>query len=125
MKTAALLLLLVIGCHYGYGLIASTYADPIAAGKALFYIARGVEGTVLFAIVAAGARHPAVFAVCLLGMYEESQTAICRAALPIASRPAAMPFDGLCGASSSWLGLGLAIFMAAWMADHLKKGRRP
>ena len=100
MKLAVFLLLLVAATHYGYDVLAMSYADPVQAGKAWFYILRGVEGAALFGIVAAMAKRPAVFIVCLFGMVEESQTAICRASLPIAEQPAVAAFSGLCG--SSW-----------------------
>lgn len=123
MKLAAFLLLLVVGCHYGYDVLAMSYADPAQAGKAWFYILRGVEGAALFGVIAALARHPIVFLVCLFGMVEESQTAICRAARPIAEAPAVEAFTGLCGSPWSLAWMFAVVALAAWIMDKFREGR--
>lgn len=124
MRLAAVLLLLVVLCHYTDSHLAQGYANPDAAARAIFYMLRGVEGAALFVIVAGLARNRWVFAVCLFGMFEESQTTICRAAKPIAERPAVELFKGLCG--EPWYGVGLfvAIVLAMHMADRLREGQK-
>lgn len=123
MKLASALLLLVGVCHFGYDQMARAYADQAAAARALFYILRGIEGVCLFGAVAVLARNRWVFAVCSFGMFEEGETAICRAAKPIAERPAVELFQGLCG--EPWYGVGLfvALVLAACLADALREGR--
>jgi hypothetical protein len=123
MRLAAALLLLVACCHYGDSLLAQGYDNPEAAARAIFYILRGIEGVVLFAVIAAITRNRYAFAVCLFGMFEEGQTAICRAAKPIAERPAVELFKGLCGEPWYGVGLLLAALIAASMADKLREGR--
>ena len=123
MRLAAFLLLLVAGCHYGYDVLALNYADPVQAGKAWFYILRGIEGAALFGIIAALDRHPLVFVVCLFGMVEESQTAICRVARPIAEAPAVEAFTGLCGSPWFLAWLFAAAALAAWIIDKLREAR--
>jgi hypothetical protein len=122
VRLAVLLLVLVVACHFGGDLIAAGYDQPQAASKALFYILRGIEGTALFAVIASLARHRWVTAACLFGMFEESQTAICRAARPIAERPAVELFQGLCG--EPWYGVGLfvAALIAVSLLDRLREG---
>lgn len=121
MKLAIALLLIVVGCHFTYDHVAAGYADPAAASKALFYIFRGIEGVALFAVIALLARHRWVFVVCVFGMFEEGQTAICRAARPIAERPAVELFQGLCGQPWYGVGLLLAVFIATTLADKLRE----
>jgi len=120
MKLAIALLLLVVGCHYTDGHLAQGFSNHDAAARAIYYMLRGIEGTALFAVVAILARNRWVFLVCLFGMFEESQTTICRAAKPIAERPAVELFKGLCG--EPWYGAGLfiALLLATCMADKLK-----
>ena len=97
MKLAIALLALLVCCHFGGDHLAKGYADPVAASKALFYILRGIEGVALFAVISILARNRWVFSVCCFGMLEEGETAICRAAKPIAERPAVELSHGLCG----------------------------
>lgn len=122
MKLAGALLLLVVMTHYAADHLGQAYADPGAASRAWFYILRGVEGVALFAVIACLARNRWVTAVCLFGLFEESQTAVCRAARPIAERPAVELFQGLCG--GPWYGVGLlvAALIAASLLDKLREG---
>ncbi len=121
MKLALSLLLLIAACHYSYEWLALLYADHRAAGRAIFYIARGIEGTALFVVIAHLARNRWVSLVCLFGLFEESQTAICRAAKPIAERPAVELFQGLCG--EPWYGAGIFIAGAIALAMYYELGR--
>ena len=49
----ALALLLLIGAvHYAVEPLASQYADPARASRALFYVAQGIKGICLFGLIA-------------------------------------------------------------------------
>ena len=124
MKLAAALLCLVGVVHFGYDLIAQTYPDPAAAAKAWFYMARGVEGVALFAIVAGLTRNRGVIAVCLLGMWEEGLTTACRASKPVGGVLGYEPFSGLCGPEWYRLGLGLLGLIALALAYETGRERR-
>ena len=108
----ALLLLAVAVTHYAYAPLSTIYPDPKAAAKALFYILRGLEGALLFAVVAA--LHPTrlVVLVCGWGAVEELQTSACRAALPIGKVEPASLFAGLCGPSAYILGAVIVAVLA-------------
>jgi hypothetical protein len=124
VKLAVLLLAIIVGAHYSADHFAQGYGDPAAASRALFYILRGLEGSALFVVIAILARHRWVSVVCLFGLFEESQTAICRAARPIGERPAVELFKGLCG--DPWYGVGLivAVFIASTLLDKLREGQK-
>lgn len=66
-----ILLAAVLITHYGYYL-----AQPDNV-EAVFYVLRGIEGAVLFAIIATYMREMFAVAACWLGVFEESQTAVC------------------------------------------------
>lgn len=115
-------MLVVAANHYGTEPLASFYADPIKAHKALFYIAQGLKGVVLWAVVwwllakfkkltACGAT------VCMWGILEDGQVAVCRMALGIESYPIASPGKGLCslvtGHPTFLFGVIVAILVAA------------
>lgn len=120
MRLAALLLVLVAATHYGYAPIAALFEDQDQAARALFYVFRGLEGAALYAVIAFLVRHPAVWAVCLWGAIEESQTAVCRLSSGIANEVRVDLFDGLCG--PGWYGLGVCI--AAGLAASVVQGAR-
>lgn len=124
MKLAVALLLAVGVVHFGYDWIAKAYPDQGAAAKAWFYMLRGVEGVVLFAIVAALSRHRGVIAICLLGMWEEGLTTACRASKPIGGVLGYEPFAGLCGREWYWLGLGLLGLIALGLAYETGRNKR-
>jgi hypothetical protein len=122
-------LVVVVATHYGYDPLASFYSDPSLsadentnrigqAARDWFYVLRGFEGTVLFALVGLLARRPLVWAVCLWGALEEAQTAVCGLAYPL-RMPAYEPFKGLCG--TYWIGLCVALWFAAWWLDRGSK----
>lgn len=95
------LLLLVAIVHLGYEPLAAwAYPHaPVAAGKAFFYILRGVEGAVLWLAVLALAsdRRPTLVVACAWGAVESAQSAACRLALPIGgSSPVAPSWGGMC-----------------------------
>lgn len=115
-RLAVVLLVLVAGTHYGHAPLAALFDDPDAASRALFYAFRGVEGTALFALVGLLSRHPAVWAVCLWGVFEESQTAICRIGAGIGSDAGVDLFAGLCGPDWYWGGVVIAALFAMWFA---------
>lgn len=122
-KLAVPLLLLVAATHFGYELLALGYEQRAAAAKAWFYVLRGVEGFFLFAIVASLIRSRAVVVICLLGMSEESLTAVCRVSRPIGEAPGYAPFVGLCGDGWYFAGLIALGIVALAIAYDLGRGR--
>lgn len=119
MRLAAILMLLVAGTHYGYDPIAAAfYKDQTAAARALFYAFRGIEGAALFLVVGLLARRPLVLAVCLWGVLEEGQTAVCRLARGIENVPVHEAFQGLCGSPMYGLGLMIAACLAIYWLDR-------
>jgi hypothetical protein len=121
VKLAVLLLALILGTHYGPDWIGATYVQQEAATKAWFYMARGVAGVVLFALVAIAWRHRAVTALCLIGMYEEGLTTACRASKPIGGVLGFKPFSGLCG--DGWYLAGLVMLALAALGILYELGR--
>lgn len=107
-----LLLLLVVGTHYGYDLAASFYPSPAEAGRALFYIFRGIEGTMLYLIVWSltpfepRAARLAVSTMCAWGALESIQTSLCRIAIGVTNNVNSKPYSGLCD-----LVTGLPVYM--------------
>ena len=124
MKTAVLLLATVGIVHFGYDWIALSYPDQGAAAKAWYYMLRGLEGVILFALIARAFRHRGVIAVCLLGMFEEGLTTACRASKPIGGVLGYEPFSGLCGPEWYRLGLGLMGLVALGLAYEIGRKRR-
>lgn len=122
MRLAVFLLLLVVGCHYTDSHLAKLYEHPEAASKAIFYILRGIEGSLLFVVIASIVRSRFVLLVCLFGVFEESQTAICRAAKPIDTKPAVELFTGICG--EPLYGIGLVAAGVIALAIEYELGRR-
>jgi hypothetical protein len=124
VKTIAIPLLLVVGVtHFGYDWIAKLYEQQDAAARAWFYMLRGVEGAALFGVIATLARSAAVFAVCLLGMFEESLTTACRASKPIGESLGYAPFAGLCGREWYFAGLIALGLVALAIVYDLGRGR--
>jgi hypothetical protein len=121
MRLAMLLLALVAGCHYLYDPLSLLYEKQAAAAPAIFYILRGIEGAALFAIIATLRKSPMVLAVCAWGMYEESQTAICRLSRGIANQPAYGIFEGICGRGWYSIGLIVALALATLCLDRENK----
>lgn len=114
---AALLLLTVVVTHFGYDPLCSAVPSLAHAAKGLFYVLRGVEGVVLFAVIAY--LRPVLSWVCAFGAIEEGETAVCRlAAGPLDRPPVATAWSGLCGDASSvsWYMLGIvaAATLVTW-----------
>ena len=117
---AALLLLSVALCHYGYDPLAAYFGGTGYAARNLFYTLRGLEGAVLFFVVGALVKRPAVSIVCLWGLLEEGQTAACRVAKGIGQpNKAYETFTGLCGSSLYTLGLFALGLIALGIAYEL------
>lgn len=121
LALAVLLAGVIFVTHFGSDWAGTFYREAVAAGKAWFYMLRGMEGLVLFAIIAALKRHPAVTAVCLVGMFEEGMTTACRASKPIAEAPAVLPFSGLCG--DDWYRVGLTLLGLSALGILYELGR--
>lgn len=91
----AALLLLVACVHLGYQPIGDRYADPIAAGRAAYYVLRGAEGAALYAAVWwLSGRSVIVTIACAWGIAESAQAAACRLALGLGNPP--VPEAGCC-----------------------------
>lgn len=122
-RLAILLLLCVAATHFGYDLIALAYTEQAAAAKAWFYMLRGLEGVVLFGVIAALSKSIAVTLVCALGAWEEGLTVACRASKPIGDALGYAPFVGLCGRDWYWIGLAALGLVALGIAYDLGKDR--
>ena len=119
---SSLLLVLVLGTHYAPDVLADFYSDPPRAVRALFYVARGIEGAALFAIVwALAPRKPlgayiGVTLACCWGVIEEAQTAACRLSIGIENTASASRFSGLCDAATGLPIYALTMFGALALA---------
>lgn len=113
---AVALLFVVAVVHYGYEPIASLlYPDQAErAARAVFYVARGFEGAVLYGLLwACAPRRLPVMAACLWGAVESAQTALCRIALGLGGpTPAPGPYGGLCDLATDWPISGLTAVVA-------------
>lgn len=109
---ASILLVIVVVTHYGYEPMAGFYADPGHAARAIFYVLRGLEASLLYLIVwALTPWKPiyvrlAVSAVCAWGALESVQTSLCRISLGIDNTVGTKPYQGLCD-----LVTGLPVYM--------------
>lgn len=115
------LLVVVAGVHFGYDWIAQAYPDPAAAARAIYYIARGMEGAILYAVIWRFAPRSLCLGVaCLWGCAENAQTAICRAAIGIGGLPPSVDaFRGLCDLAAGLNGyvvtsIGVLVALAIW-----------
>src|SRR5689334_2211077 len=94
--------------HYGYDHVALAYPEPARVTGAIFYILRGFEGLVLFALVGLLSRSWWVAFACLWGAIEEGETAVCRLAVGVGAQQSVPLFSGLCGKDAYWLGICVA-----------------
>lgn len=119
----------MLGRYSAVDWIARLSPDPAFSRKALFYVAGGIVGACMFALVwmltpwRPVERRIAVALVCCWGMLEESQTAICRIGLGL-STPAP-PLDhwrGICdhlsGLPISTMTLAIPVCIAYWLANN-------
>lgn len=107
----------------------------------VFYVMRGVEGTVIFFALGYFAFRPTVkrfptgllFLACVFGAYEEALTAVC--GLPaigerLASKPIVAAADGLCGMAMGfpWVLAEVCLFilfgLLFWVVSDGQKQRR-
>lgn len=121
MWLGAGLFILIGVTHYSYDLLALLYENQEQAAKAIFYILRGNEGAVLFVIIGLLKRHPLVHVACLFGLFEESQTSICRLSKPIAEKQAYELFQGICGYDWKWAGAAIALILVFVALDLGRK----
>jgi hypothetical protein len=109
----SLLLVLVVLTHYSYDLIASFYANQLAAAKAWHSVLRAGEGTLLYLVVwslvplkPTAVRYGAAVA-CAWGVFESAQIAVCRLQYPMDRPPPDTAlYTGLCDTAT-----GLPIYM--------------
>lgn len=96
MSLTIVLLLAVVVTHYGYDPMCALFPSLEHAARGIFYVLRGIEGTVLFVVI--GYLRPILWPVCLWGAAEEAETSVCRLASgPLGNPPVATPWSGLCG----------------------------
>lgn len=115
-------MLLVWATHYSPDLLASLWENPERARRALFYIFRGVEGAVLFALLMSQWRpRAAEIAVLMWGYAEETQTAVCRISQGVGNSPSAPMYSGLCGTEAYWVGVLVAAAFAIYQLDRVQK----
>ena len=100
----AALLLLVVVVHFRYAALAE-WLHPLQAdyaARALFYVLRGVEGAVVFAVLLLLAPPSLLLRMaCVVGMLAEGGTALCRAAWPLNQPlPPGANAGGLCDAAT-------------------------
>lgn len=122
LRLGVLLVVMIAACNYMYDPISLLYVDSARAAKNLFYAFRGIEGAILFALVAALSNNRLIWAVCTWGFYEESQTTICSATNGFGNKWTYQPFEGLCG--SGWYAIGIFIAFALACAIDNAAGRR-
>lgn len=127
-KLAPLLFVAVVITHYAYEPLAAFYPDPAQAARAIFYVVRGVEATILYAVVwCLTPRSAAVGLACAWGMLESSQTAVCRAALGIGSSVEVAAYRGLCDVVTGLPVYGLtalaALVVASFAQEKNHEGR--
>lgn len=120
MNLAALLLLTVAAAHYGVDPLCALVPSLAHASKALYYILRGVEGTILYTVV--GYLRPALWPVCAWGAVESGETAVCRlVAGPLSIPPVATPWSGLCGDATQLPLYALGLVYAAILVTRKAK----
>jgi hypothetical protein len=123
----SLLLVLVVITHYSYDLIASFYANQLAAAKAWHSVLRAVESTVLYLAVwslvplkPAAIRYAAALA-CTWGAAESAQIAACRVLYPMDRPPPDTPlYSGLCDKATG-LPLYMMVITAILLVAVLRK----
>lgn len=123
MKLATGLLLVVLLTHYGYPVLAHAHPDPATAARAWFYVLRGVEGAVLFAVLGVLLKaNEGAAVVCWWGCVEESQTAVCRLSSGIDNPVTPELMQGLCGAVTGLPVWELSLTLALYLSLKLRKG---
>lgn len=106
--TAALLLLLVAGCHYGGDLLALQFAAPAEVMRPIYYVLRSFEGAVQYALIA-------LLALALIGLGQQEQSSLWwgRAKEP----------GRLKGPTSAYVSATLVILVCGWgIVEHLQAG---
>lgn len=98
------LLLLVVLVHFRYQSLADWLHPGRAeyAGRALFYVLRGMEGAAAFAALLVLAPPSRVLSLaCIVGLLAELSTALCRLSWPLTEPvPAGAGAGGLCDAAT-------------------------
>jgi len=120
----ALLLVAVAVTHYGVDPLCTIF--PALSAKALFYVFRGVEGAIIFAVI--GCLRPILLPVCIWGAVEEGETAVCRLVVgPLTAPPPATPWAGLCSDASQWplymLGIVYLAALVYWKTKNEPESR--
>jgi len=117
---AALLLLTIVIVHFGYDPICALLPNLANAAGAVFYVLRGIEGSILFTVIAW--LRPTLWPICLWGFIEEGETAACRLmAGPLDRPPVAAAWSGLCGEVSHFPWYMFGIVTAAVLVTRKNK----
>lgn len=126
----ALVLLLAaatLATHRAYAPLSQLWAQPARAAEELFYVLRGVEGTVLFCAVLwlaerarAGAWLAPLALLAIYGAVEEALTAFCGAAYLAANGAGRAAVDAsadLCDRVTGWAwAVALLAVIVLWLA---------
>lgn len=131
-RLLALALLCLVGAvHYGVDPLAKTYADPGQASRALFYVAQGLKGALLFGLIAIIAPRKItaipLYLACLWGFSEDMLVAGCRLARGI-EKPVVVEFwRGVCQLDLAyWIGPVISAIAAGallWEFDDASRDK--
>ncbi len=126
LQAASALAFIVWATHYGTIILSLTYGNPIAAQKALFYIAQAIKGCFLWLAIASllppRAFSIPMWAVCAWGIFEDSQAAVCRMARDIDTVPVVGPWAGLCEGNWTVYGLAVGLIACSAIAYGVRRG---
>lgn len=121
--------------HYAPGLAAQLYPQPLDAERAWEYVAQGLKGIALLAIIIALLPRTRwavpVWAAAAWGIWEDALVAGCRLAIGIGQPPAAPgnTWQGICAQSTQaplWVGAAvLAVLTAACIWHVLEEREDP
>ena len=117
-RLGALLLLTICITHYGYDPLCTLVPALAGQAKGLFYVLRGFEGTILFAVI--WRLQPILWPVCAWGATEEAETAVCRLSVGFPASPTGSSWNGLCSDLTHWPLSMLGIVVAAILVTRVK-----
>lgn len=114
-----------LGRHYLPDVVAwFAYSNSLRASKALFYVAGGLVGVLLYGTIwhllppQPKVLHDSIAMVCAWGMLEEGMVAGCRVAQGIERQPVSQLWRGLCDASTglpvSTITLVIPVLIVLW-----------
>jgi hypothetical protein len=118
-------MLVVAGTHYAPRPLSLLWDNPPAVEWALFYVAQGIKGCVLYTVIMLLLPRKLyalpMWAVCSWGMLEDAQVAACRLARGVGTQVSVQGFQGLCdallGLPAYGIGMALAVLVAC-IVEH-------